>query len=204
VTNRLLLILPLYTHVSTNWLIRFLELDRTAVVDTLAVRKMYLAAAMNRLFENAAKRDDWDRLVVYEADMMAPCDALTRIANYPDSLDVVGSIYFQHPPPHHPVVYGHVDDDHFSHLAPNQINEMMTKPGLYPVDAVGFGFTSVHRRVLDKWDTAKQMFGGENELGHDLWFCREARRQGFSVHLDTGIHCGHLTETSITYQDTQK
>jgi hypothetical protein len=84
---------------------------------------------------------------------------------------------------------------------------MMAKPGLYPVDAVGFGFTSIHRRALANWPAdGPAMFGGENELGHDMWFCRELKRQtnpltdeGCTVHVDTGLHCGHLTETTIIY-----
>jgi hypothetical protein len=201
--NRLLLCLPLYTSVSTNFFVRFLELDRTHVVDTLAVRKLYLAASMQRLFEQCKDRDDWDRLVVLEADMMPPRDALNRIALYPDQLDIVGSAYWQHPPPHHPVIYAQVDDDHYTHLFPGQVDTMMAAPGLYPVDAVGFGFTSVHRRVLQKWDPGMHWFGGENALGHDLSFCREARRQGFAVHVDTAIMCGHLTEVPISYNDAQ-
>lgn len=202
--NRLLLGLPLYTHVSTNWLIRFLEVDRTPVVDTIAIRKMYLAKAMENMAEWAIKSPiEWDRLVIYEADMMAPRDALTRIANYPDHLDIVGSMYFQHAPPHQPVCYQQEDENHFRALARNQVDHMMTNPGVYPVDAVGFGLTSIHRRVLTKWD-AGTMFSNENTLGHDMWFCRAARRQGFSVHVDSGIECGHLTEWPITYQSSRE
>ena len=197
--GRLVLGLPLYTHVSTLWLIRYMELDKSSVVDTIAIRKLYLASAMNHMFKKAIESDSWDRIVVYEADMMPPRNALARIANYPDSLDVVGSMYFQHNPPHYPIAYEQVDEEHFKHLDGSQIDHMMSNPGLYPVDGIGFGFTSVHRRVIEKWDNNIDMFGGENHLGHDMWFCKNARAQGFSVHIDSAIECGHLTEMPINY-----
>lgn len=204
--NRLLLGLPLYTHVSTRWFINFISMDRTPVVDTIAIRKLYLAAAMENMIQWSLESDvEWDRLVVMEADMLPPLNALTRIANYPDGLDVVGSMYFQHPAPHHPVVYKQVDADHFSHLHHSQVDPMMQSPGLYPVDAVGFGFTSVHRRVLEKWNPDIPMFGGEQyRIGHDMYFCANARAQGFAVHVDTAIQCGHLTETPVTYEDNRQ
>ncbi len=204
-TGRLLLAMPLYTDVSVNWFVRFLSVDRSPVIDTLVVRKVYLAAAMTRLFESALSFEaEWDRVVVWEADMMPGRDALTRIANYPDHLDIVGTMYFQHPPPHHPMAFTEHDPHHFHPLAHNQIDHMMTNPGIYPVDGVGFGFTSVHRRVLEKWDhDTYSMFGDPLQVGHDWAFCHNARAQGFGVHIDTGIECGHLTEVAVTYRDNQ-
>jgi hypothetical protein len=92
------------------------------------------------------------------------------------------------------------DGDYFNPLHLSQVKPMMSNPGLYPVDAVGFGLTSVHRRVFEKWDQNIPMFEG-SELGHDMQFCRAARRLGFTVHADTAIHCGHLSEVAHTFQD---
>jgi hypothetical protein len=183
-----------------------MQLDKTPVVETFAVRKMYLAAAMGKMCESAVMSElPWTRMVVYEADMMPPHDALTRIAAYPDDqLDIVGAVYFQHSAPHAPVFYDQTDEEHFKALHRSQVDEMMAAPGLYPVDAVGMGFTSIHRRVLQNWDPDVLMWGGETELGHDMWFCREAKRQGFTVHVDSGIACGHLTEVPITYDNTKQ
>lgn len=200
--QRLVLAMPLYTHVSVNWLVRFLSMDKSPVVDYLAVRKQYLSSAMTKLFEQATQLDvEWDRVVVLEADMMPPRDALIRIANYPDELDVVGTLYHQHSWPHHPCVFEQVDENNYRTLGTTQTLAMADKPGCYPVDGVGFGLTSVHRRVLEKWD-GQPMFAAQQELlGHDLFFCRAAKRQGFSVHVDTAIRCGHLTEVQTTQDD---
>jgi len=203
VTNRLLVAIPMYLSVPVLWFCRWEEMDRTHVSGVVATRKLYLASAMQQMVSGSLERDDWDRLVVYEADMLPPRDAFTRIANYPDSLDIVGPVYFQHTSPHYPIVYNQADEEHYRALARNQIDDMMAKPGLYPVDAVGLGFTSINRRVLEKWDPDIQMFGGEHKLGHDMWFCREAKRQNFDVHVDSAIECGHITELPITYENTK-
>lgn len=203
--NRLLLSMPLYGAIPATWFVRFIEVDKTPVVDMLATRKLYLAKSMTTMVNAALKAHHepgraWDRLVVWEADMLPPRGALARIAQYNDDLDIVGSAYFQHTAPHHPLFYSQQNEDHFTALAPNQVDEMMANPGLYPVDAVGLGFTSIHRRVFQKWDQDVNMFGGEHVLGHDMWFCREAKRQGFTVHVDTGIHCAHLSEVPVMWE----
>lgn len=203
-TDRLLVAIPLYLTVPAIWFCRFEEMDRTPVAGLVATRKLYLASAMTNMVAGSLERDDWNRLVVYEADMLPPTDAFARIAQYPDTLDIVGSMYFQHAPPNHPVVYSQVDDTHYMNLHRSQIDHMMDKPGLYPVDAVGMGFTSIHRRVLETWNPDTPMFGGEAELGHDLYFCREAHRQGFSVHIDSAIECCHLTEIALNYENTKQ
>lgn len=198
----ILLCLPLYREVSTEWLVRFLNMNKDYVSGIRYVRKMYLAAAMQKLVEDSLTASEpWKRLVVMEADMLPPVDGLDRIAAYPDHLDIVGSVYMQHQPPHNPVIYSQDEVEHnkFRPIYPGQMAEMMAAPGLYPVDAVGMGFTSIHRRVLENWDPNIPMWGGEMFVGHDLWFTWKAREQGFTVHVDTGIECGHLTDYPITY-----
>lgn len=203
--NNIVVSLPLYLSVPATWLVRFIEVDKTHVVDYLATRKLYLAKSMTTMMQGALKLEaDWDRILVWEADMLPPRDAINRIAQYPDTLDIVGCMYFQHAAPHHPIVYQQEDEDHYRALDASQVTAMLDKPGIYPVDAVGMGFTSIHRRVLEKWDDTVPMFGGEHVLGHDMFFSREARRQNFSVAVDSGIQCLHLTEVGIGFEDARR
>lgn len=212
--SRLLLALPLYQGLSRNAFLAYLALDKTPVVETIAVRKHYLARSMTEMCKAAIESEtEWDRMVIYENDMSPPQDGLLRIAAYPDHLDIVGSVYWQKTSPYPPVVYSQTDENHFRALAENQIDEIMAKPGLYPVDAVGMGFTSIHRRVLEKWDLPeipKQwqvpvgMWGDGYDLGHDMWFCRAARYQGFSVHVDSAISCIHLADgVPVSYENVK-
>jgi hypothetical protein len=46
---------------------------------------------------------------------------------------------------------------------------------------------------------------GIDGLGsHDLYFCDRARKQGFSVYVDSGIVCGHLSNVSVNLEDNQR
>jgi hypothetical protein len=197
--NRLLLSFPLYLSVSAQTFVRFIAVDKTPVVDYMATMKVYLPRAMQDMVAGALHSDAWDRLVVWEADMLPPADGLTRIAQYPDHLDIVGGLYFQHREPHHPMVFEQHDETHYKTLHYSQINPMVEAPGLYPVDAVGMGFTSIHRRVLEKWNPDIPMFHSA-DLGHDMYHCREAKKQGFSVHVDTGLPCQHISEEAVGYR----
>jgi hypothetical protein len=202
-SNKIIVSLPLYLSVPAAWLVRFIATDKTHVVPDgyLATRKMYLAKSMATMMQGALEIDGWDRILVWEADVLPPVDAINRIAAYPDSLDIVGGLVFQHDPPYPVIAYAQEDEDHFRGLHHSQVQPMADSPGIYPVGATGMGFTSIHRRVIEKWNPDVPMFGGENLLGHDMWFCREARRQGFGVHVDSGILCQHLSEVAIGWDD---
>jgi hypothetical protein len=202
--SKLLVAMPLYTHVSTNFLIGFLRLDKQHMVEIIPTRKQYLAASMAEMCSAALNFDTaWDRLIVYEADMIPPIDAMVRIAEYPDECDVVGSMYFDHHHPYHPKVFQQATDDpvQYKPLWYNQIEDMMDNPGLYPVDAVGFGFTSIHHRVLESVPMLKT---SEFGLGHDMDFCYRVKQAGFNVHVDSAIQSWHLTEVAIKYEDYLK
>lgn len=196
----LVLGLPLYKNLSASFFTRFVALDKSMVIGTATVDGVYVPVAMSLLVEKAMSLDGWTRLVILEHDMLPPEDALKRIdTQYPDEADIVGGLYFTHHQPHVPVA--HVfQDGHYKPLGRETIKTMTDSPGLYKVDAIGFGVTSIHRRVLEKWDDS-QMFLTEPTLGsHDLHFCKEATRQGFGIYLDSGMVCGHLTETAVTIE----
>lgn len=222
----LLVCLPLYRSLDVEVFIRFLNMGKDYVSGVRYVRKMYLAASMQKLVEDALNAEEpWQRLVVYEADMLPPVDGFDRIATYPDHLDIVGSVYFQHPPPHNPVIYTQDVEqlNKFRPLYPNQMDIMMDKDGhetlcgdtelacahkcnrgVFPVDAVGMGFTSIHRRVIENWDPDIPMWGGEMFVGHDLWMTWKSREQGFNVSVDTALECKHITAYPIGYADYRR
>ena len=161
---------------------------------------------VNLAFSNYGDKD-WDRLVIWEHDMIVPDQALNPCpAAYPSDHDVVGSLYFQHSPPHAPMAYMRVGEYGFSTIAPASVQHMVDNPALYPVDAVGFGFTAISRRLLEEWDKSVRMFHSDPavDLGHDLWFCLKAKEQGFTVAVDSGMACGHLSTLSVGLADHQR
>lgn len=203
--NRLFVAFPLYKQAPAAWFINWLRMNRAQVTGHVATDGVYITRAMNILVDLALSSEDWDRLVIFEHDMIPPLNALERIAAYGPEFDIVGTTYFQHEPPHHVMAWMEVQPPLLSPLTGEVVKLMVESPGLYKVDAVGFGLTAISRRVLENWDPSIPMFDCTEGpiLGHDLWFCEQARKQGFTVWLDSGIGSGHLTELPVGYAESK-
>lgn len=204
--QKLVVALPLYRTVPVSWLFNWLRMDQSHVGAVVGTEAMYLPMAMEILINHAFKEcPDFDRLVVLEHDMIPPLDAFTRIAQYGYEHDIVGSTYFKHDYPYHVMAWMQVKAPMFSPLTAERVKEMVEAPGLYPVDGVAMGLTSIARHVIEDWDYNVSMWNPAPPLvGHDLHFCNEAKKQGFKIWLDSGIGCGHLTEVPIGYPDSQQ
>lgn len=209
-TGKLIMALPLSYQISVKWFYNFVNLRKHECAGIVAVEHVQLPRALEMMRDMAFQNyDDWDRLVVIEHDMIPPIDAFDRIASYSDfddDPDIVGSIYFRHEAPHHGYVYMPVEGEiQRGVLCAKDIKHMVEHPGLYECAAVGFGFTSIHRRVFEKWDPDIPMFKFEHPWGsEDMWFCAKAQEQGFKVHVDSALVCGHLTLQAVTYEDNQR
>jgi hypothetical protein len=196
---------PLYKHLPVAWFTNFMLMDRKPLMGWIATNAVYVNEAFRLLKEDALRAyPDFERLVFMEADMLPPAHAFARISEYPPDYDIVGSVYFGHRMPHHAMAWMEATDQPgFRPIVPEAIKEMVDRPAAYPVDAVGFGFTSITRRVFECWDDGLMFDAVPPVISHDLSFCKRAREQGFKVWLDSGIVCGHLTETLTTYEMNQ-
>jgi hypothetical protein len=203
---RLIVGFPLYHQVPVNWFSRWLAMEAFNVEATIVINGAYITVAMEMLVAKALQRDNWDRLVIYEHDMVPPVNALTRIAQYQPEHDIVGCMYFKHDPPHHALVYIEEPDTiTYNPITPMTVKDWCDDPRLYQVDGVGFGFTSIARHVLENWNPDIPMFHLDHLFGsHDLWFCHQARQQGYRVFVDSGIRCQHLSQIPIGYDDNQQ
>jgi len=218
---KLMVAFPLYKSIPAPVFVRWLGMEKDDVVGTITTEGVYLPDAMGQIVEHAMSNNEWDRLVIMEADMLPPIEALKRVAMYPHELHVVGSMYFQHKPPHLPMAYIQ-EDNIFGPLSPDTVGDWCEHPGVYQVDAVGFGFTSISRQVLQAWPDDLSMFHSvaktdtkfpwtgdwkddpNRPLGsHDLWFCRQAKKAGYNIFVDTAVQCGHLSETVTGLSDNQ-
>jgi len=205
-SNKLVVAFPMYRHIPVSWFFNWLKMDKSPLVGNVATEGVYLPVAMQNLVSMAFQHcPDWDRLVFFEQDMIAPVNAFTRIADYGDDLDIVGSLYFKHDYPYHVMAWMQVDKPRFSPLTRDIVKNMVEHPALYPVDGVAMGLTSIHRRVFENWDPDIPMWNPLPPfVGHDLHYCNEAKKQGFSIWVDSGIGCGHLTLTPIGYPHSQE
>jgi hypothetical protein len=196
---------PLYHQVPASWFANWLRVDQSPLMGSITVNGAYITTAMTSMVQQALELDGWDRLVVLEHDVIIPADGLVRIAAYEPGHAVVGGLVFAHQPPHCAYVYVEQDDLAYNPITPTTAADWVADPMLYRCDAVGFGFTSIARHVLEHWDPDTPMFNLDNVFGsHDFWFCHHARAQGHHVYVDTGIICEHLTQVPIGLVDNQR
>jgi hypothetical protein len=200
-TSRLLVVFPLHYQVSASWFANWMYMDKTPVAGCTISKGVYITDAMVRLTEEALKSPNWDRLVILEHDVLPPYGAFPRIAEYPDECAVVGSMVYTHLPPHNPYVFSKSTQPGVAYdtISPEAVAYSMTNPGLYECDAVGMGFTSIARGVLEDWDPNVFMWGPDRQFeSHDLWFCYQAAHQGHRLYFDSAMQCAHMTEIPIT------
>jgi len=206
--NRLLVIRPLWHHVDVEWLLMWDAMDKTHVTDVLTVNGACLSMAMQDMVDRALERDDWTHLVIHEHDNVADKDAFDRIARYGDEHHIVGSLYCMHDPPHRAYAYLPDGEGNLRQINARAVQIGLARPALYEVAAVGFGFTTIARWVLEKWPADLKMFVPDSpDVGysHDLWFCQTARTKlGARVWIDFGLVTGHLTKKAVWPADNQR
>lgn len=224
-SNRIVIVLPLYGMVHSEWVQQFLKFQQqVARFNTARAQEFagiissitpYISMGMNQLVGVALESKVWDYLLVVESDNFMPEGLMERIQEYdPEQHPIVGGLYF-----------GRVQDDQrpvagsynrrrgeFNRIPPAELDDMIREPGLYPVDWVGMGCTAIHRSVFERWDARKMPWFRTPEtpkgaMGHDVYFCTEAARQGFPVHVDTKViaaHMGTWKSTLETYLATRR
>jgi hypothetical protein len=210
--HRLALAMPTYHSVPTQVMGAFLQLDRTGVTvtSTTISAGVYLSAAMRSFRDELLEHGDtFERLLIIEADMILPRDALIRHAAQTEP--IVGSMYVMHAPPYMPICTAPAPEhDYHRTFTAEEVKGMVNEPGLYECVNVGFGCTSIRRDVLEDWPKGMPMFANRQgltsdgeavELGHDVAFGLEARRYGWKSYVDTRILCGHVSEVQHTVRD---
>jgi hypothetical protein len=162
----------------------------------------YIHGAHNNLAKEALKLPDWDRLVWLEHDHEFPADMLFRHAQY--TQPIVSAIYvlrdINSPLP----VFYNWDAERANALHPNsaQVKRMLDKRGLYEVDCVPMGCTSVRRDVLEQWPADQPMFNSftnprGSTMSDDIWFCRIAQDMGWQPYVDTSLSVKHVCQVPI-------
>ena len=166
----------------------------------------YPHQAANDLFREALKIKGWTRLLVMEHDHEFPADVFRRHARYKQPI-VAGIYVLRDIDNPLPVVFVW-DKGRHNAIRPDAavLKQMIDKPGLYPVDCVPMGCTSVAREILENWPKDKPFFNSGvsangTTISHDIFFCRVAQDAGFQSYIDTSLKISHyvLVPVDIDY-----
>jgi hypothetical protein len=142
----------------------------------------------NNACEDALKAG-FQRVLFLDDDVIAPPDTYVRLAQH--NQDIVSGLYYRR---HEPVLPVAMKMD--MQGQPQWVQAWDPPNSLVEVDYVGAGCLLIHRRVLEQtprpwfeWEIGKK---DGNALSEDFAFCRNAKRVGFKVLLDTSVKCEHI------------
>jgi len=156
-----------------------------------------VAKARNQLVETFLKSDA-EYLFFLDVDLGLPSYGLKQLVEH--KLPVVGGLYFQRIPPHHPLL---CMQDVFTKEFHQYIHIRDYKKGLVQVDATGAGCLLIHRDVFKKIKKP-YFYDPPYSSSEDFYFCEKLKAKGIPLYVDTNVILSHSTETLITEKDKER
>lgn len=206
--NRIKVVLPLYGVVTAKFLMHWLEfqqqIQRYQDYTGLILKEMApVDLAMNDMVTEALRDPAWDYLFSIEQDMRMPPGLLDRIGSLdPKEVPIYGCLYFGRVKENQAPIPGYWRKGRLHRLSYDEVCTMLPerggRAGLHRVDTVGMGATAIHRSVLERWPWTPSHpwfrfdYDHMGPIGHDVWFCVEAGRQGYPVYVDSSMIAKHI------------
>lgn len=151
---------------------------------------------------------DMDYILWLDCDMIYPVDIIeTYLKARP--FDVLGCLYFKRNPPHKPIgyLYSKNPSKPYTGVLPSDIKHNK----VYDVDGIGYGGMMVNTKVYkklpedEKWTHYGYRFhqpdATDDNLSHDLTFCKAVKDAGMSVKLHGSVRPGHIGQILVTEDD---
>tara|TARA_Y100000310_G_scaffold201978_1_gene202048 strand:- start:972 stop:1679 length:708 start_codon:yes stop_codon:yes gene_type:complete len=165
-------------------------------IDYVEPARERIVRARNLIVEKVLE-GDYDYFLSLEQDVIPPSDAIQRLLLH--NKDIVSALYFKKcdikvgdsfRKEVLPLVY--VEHDKSKDLVRQPRFKEVSGNDLMEISSCGVGCLLIHRKVFEKgvrfrYDKDKPPFD-------DIWFCKDARKEGFDIFLDCSIKCKHLTE----------
>jgi GT2 family glycosyltransferase len=70
---------------------------------------------------------------------------------------------------------------------------------LIEVDAVGTGIMLIRKKVFK--ELPEPWFYFKNDFSEDIMFCKEAKKAGYKIYVDTTLSVGHVGDSIFKLED---
>ena len=161
------------------------------------VKGKYFPSIHNRLVYNRnmlrqkALDEDYDYFLNIDQDVVPPRDMIEKMLNH--NKNIVTGVYFN------PwerngekrilaTIWICARNDP-KKLVPIK-QDLVAGDNLIKIDSCGSGCLMIHRRVLEKIKFRYDLSEGEGV--DDVFFCQDAKKEGFEIYADTSIKCKHM------------
>ncbi len=162
-----------------------------------------------------ALADGCDWLFFIDADVVLSEDILAKLLAR--DLAVVSGVYYKkaypYPPvnsvwcsdPRHPQGMHEIDlfQRKGSELMVDENDRPLIRKDPIPTDVIGMGCVLIKREVLEKigypwFRYTRDRAQGLNTISEDVWFCKRAAEEGYSIYTDPQVQCGHVMTSVLT------
>jgi GT2 family glycosyltransferase len=164
--------------------------------------------------EFLATKSEW--AVWFDSDMTFPPDIILTMLRRAKELNAkfLTGIYHQRMGEHKPIiaVNSFTTEEGHEHKVEDEYECAWVSPSgpnmpPFQVDACGFGCVLVHRSVFEAMQKPYFTFvfrPGKHEVSEDFYFCRQARKLGFSIWALPEPKLGHIAQGEVVTRDDYK
>ncbi len=174
----------------TNSMLQMVQPQGNGAVIFARTERTIIAPARNLIADRAIEYNS-QFLCFIDSDMVFGGQTLMRLLTRACSkdIDIIGGLAYKRRPPFEPCILNQKGNKW-------RYCKVPYTPGLYEVGAIGMGFTLIKTSVFK--DLKKPYFYLNSKgIGEDTTFCRNARKAGHRVFVDTTVQLGHLGERVI-------
>ena len=142
---------------------------------------------------------NYDYLFSVDSDIVFPRDALTRLIAA--DKDIISGLYIQRKPGQHIL---ELYQDNPAGGVDNIPYWAIKGRGVIPIAGCGFGCVLIKSAVIRGMEYPhfyyQSAISHANTISEDIYFCSKARKAGYTMWADTGLHCEHIGSTKFTVE----
>ena len=167
-----------------------LEYPKNADINFTSVYGYQLPFARNRIVQEALNNNS-DYLLFIDADMVFSPDLLLRLLKH--DVPFVNALAFRRIKPHYPCIFKWNEKEKCYETVPYF-------GGLLEVDATGMPAVLIKMEIFKKMKQPWYYYE-DHLFSSDLTFCRNAKKLGYKILIDTDLKIGHIGEEIVVTEE---